>query len=138
MYVVVSDFSDNKETVEVGVIVMGLCCMCLVACALVILQLRSNNRRITGNRPRPGSADNRSNDRTRDPLDTEAPPSYDAGMLIDSFNLSFFISVDLTSTLFSLCPDALSLLFLLQNFNRLGVLARATMGARGFSWAVSG
>ena len=117
---------------------MGLCCMCLVACALVILQLRSNNRRITGNRQRPGSADNRSNDRTRDPLDIEAPPSYDAGMLIDSFNFSFFITVDLTSTLFSLCPDALSLLCLLQNFNRLGVLARATMGARGFSWAVSG
>ena len=66
-------------------IVMGLCCICLVACALVILQLRSNNRRITGNRQRNESAEGGSGDRTRDPLDIEGPPSYDAGMFIDRF-----------------------------------------------------
>jgi len=75
----VSDSSDQKEeSVEVGVIVMGLCCICLVACALVVLQLRSNNRRISGNRQRSGPTGNDSADRSRDPLDVEAPPSYDA------------------------------------------------------------
>ena len=72
-----------KETVEVGVIVMGVCCICLVACALVILQLRANKRRITGRRRRSEAADTGSaQNRTRDPLDIEGPPSYDAGIVI--------------------------------------------------------
>ena len=79
----VSDTSGNKETVEVGVIVIGLCCICLVACALVFLQLRSNNRRIRGNRQRSANLDGGSGDQTRDPLDIEAPPSYDAGTMFD-------------------------------------------------------
>ncbi|XP_078360252.1 uncharacterized protein LOC144644605 [Oculina patagonica] len=70
--------NDKEETVEVGVIIMGLCCICLVACALVVLQLRSNNRRISGNRHRSGPPGDVSGDRSRDPLDVGAPPSYDA------------------------------------------------------------
>jgi len=74
-----SDSSNHKEeSVEVGVIVMGLCCICLVACALVVLQLRSNNRRIFGNRQRSGPIGNDPGDRPRYPLDVRAPPSYDA------------------------------------------------------------
>ncbi|XP_068744480.1 uncharacterized protein [Montipora capricornis] len=71
--------ASTTETVEVGVIVIGFCCICLVACALVILQLRSNNRRNTGNRPqRQENVGETSRDRTGVPLDVEAPPSYDA------------------------------------------------------------
>ena len=82
----VDSSNDKTETVEVGVIVMGLCCICLVACALVVLQLRSNSRRISGNRQRSGPGSTSvTGVRSRDPLDVEAPPSYDAGMLIDSF-----------------------------------------------------
>lgn len=78
-----TDSSNHKEeSVEVGVIVMGLCCICLVACALVVLQLRSNNRRISGNRQRSGPTGNVAADRSRDPLDDGAPPSYDAGILM--------------------------------------------------------
>lgn len=77
----VSDNTGNKETVEVGVIVIGLCSICLVACALVFLQLRSNNRRLRENRQRSANSDGRSGDQTRDPLDIEAPPSYDAGTI---------------------------------------------------------
>lgn len=66
---------------EVGVIVMGLCCICLVACALVVLQVRSNNRRISGNRHRSEPPGDIMGNRSRDPLDVGAPPSYDAGML---------------------------------------------------------
>ena len=81
---VVSDSSGENETVEVGVIVIGLCCICLVACALVVLQLRSNSSRTTGSRrQRPENSGDGSGDRTRDPLDLEAPPSYDAGMLLE-------------------------------------------------------
>ena len=77
-----------------GVIVMGLCCICLVACALVVLQLRSNNRRISGNRQRSGPTGNVSADRSRDPLDAGAPPSYDAGILMvtHGFLSSFLLS----------------------------------------------
>jgi len=82
-----TDSSNHKdESVEVGVIVMGLCCICLVACALVVLQLRSNNRRISGNRQRSGPTGNESADRLRDPLDVGAPPSYDAGILIVTYH----------------------------------------------------
>lgn len=70
--------AGKEETVEVGVIVMGLSCICLVACALVVLQLRSNSRRISGNRQRAGHSGDVSEDRSCDPLDVAAPPSYDA------------------------------------------------------------
>lgn len=74
------DSSGTTETVEVGVIVIGFCCICLVACALVILQLRSNNRRNSSSRRQRGTenAGEASQDRTRGALDAEAPPSYDA------------------------------------------------------------
>lgn len=80
------DSSGKKETVEVGVIVVGLSCICLVACALVTLQLRANNRRITESRQRSGNDSGRSGDRTRDHLDTEAPPSYDTGKVDLSYS----------------------------------------------------
>ncbi|XP_015777314.1 PREDICTED: uncharacterized protein LOC107355288 [Acropora digitifera] len=77
--------SGTTETVEVGVIVIGFCCICLVACALVILQLRSNNRRNASSRRQRGTenAGEASQDRTRGALDAEAPPSYDAGRKSD-------------------------------------------------------
>ena len=91
--VISTDSSNHKEeSVEVGVIVMGLCCICLVACALVVLQLRSNNRRIFGNRQRSGPTGNVSADRSRDPLDAGAPPSYDAGMMMITHGFLLFSS----------------------------------------------
>lgn len=84
-FVIIDPSNDKEETVEVGVIVMGLCCICLVACALVVLQLRSNNRRISGNRHRSEPSGGVLSDRTRDPLDVGAPPSYDAGMQESKF-----------------------------------------------------
>mgnify|MGYP000583285291 FL=1 len=82
---IISDSSGTTETVEVGVIVIGFCCICLVACALVILQLRSNNRRNTSSRRQRGTenAGEASQDRSLGALDAEAPPSYDAGRKSD-------------------------------------------------------
>lgn len=85
IFISIDSSNHKEESVEVGVIVMGLCCICLVACALVVLQLRSNSRRISGNRQRSGPVGNDSGDRSHDPLDVRAPPSYDAGMLINTF-----------------------------------------------------
>ena len=85
IFISIDSSNHKEESVEVGVIVMGLCCICLVACALVVLQLRSNSRRISGNRQRSGPMGNDSGDRSRYPLDVRAPPSYDAGMLINTF-----------------------------------------------------
>ena len=68
-----------------GVIVMGLCCICLVACALAVLHLRSSSRRISGNRRRAEHSGGVSEDRSRDPLDVAAPPSYDTGSMISDF-----------------------------------------------------
>ena len=84
IFISIDSSNHKEESVEVGVIVMGLCCICLVACALVVLQLRSNSRRISGNRQRSGPMGD-SGDRSRYPLDVRAPPSYDAGMLINTF-----------------------------------------------------
>ena len=95
-FVIIDSTNDKEETVEVGVIVMGLCCICLVACALVVLQLRSNNRRISGNRHRSGPSDGLTGDRSRDPLDVEAPPSYDAGMMVNNIFLM------ITATMFKM------------------------------------
>ena len=89
----VDSSEGKKETVEVGVIVMGLCCICLVACALVVLQLRSNNRRIYGNRRRAGHSGGVSGDRSRDSLDVGAPPSYDAGTLAISAFKKIYMSL---------------------------------------------
>lgn len=80
IFITIDSSNDKEETVEVGVIVMGLCCICLVACALVVLQLRANNRRISGNRHRAGPIGNDSGNRSRESLDVGAPPSYDAGI----------------------------------------------------------
>ena len=82
------DSSKSKEeTVEVGVIVMGLCCICLVACALAVLHLRSSSRRISGNRRRAEHSEGVSEDRSLDPLDVAAPPSYDTGSMIFPRNM---------------------------------------------------
>ena len=77
-------------------IVVGLSCICVLACALVTLQLRENNRRITGSRQRSGYDSGRSGDRTRDHLDTDAPPSYDTGKVDLSVQLNVRIC-DLSS-----------------------------------------
>ncbi|XP_032232395.2 uncharacterized protein LOC116614917 [Nematostella vectensis] len=71
---------------EAGVIIMGLSCVCVVACALVILQIRSVRiqRRRRRRQQEHQSATNNNTTFTRtlsqDPLEASAPPSYDAVM----------------------------------------------------------
>ena len=79
-----SNFSGDAErqSIEVGVIVMGLCCVSIVGCALVILQVRAvaitrRRRRRTLRNSATGSCTGTS---SLDPLAANAPPSYTTGM----------------------------------------------------------